>query len=296
MFPLSRNKQAIAYMLGAMFCLSSMNVALRILSGADGLHPTQIVVLRHICSIIIVLFWASFLRMKISNFYSKRLSGHFWRATFGVCAMEMWFYSISIMPITIVTALSFSTPIFSTILAIIFLGEKAGIRRWSAILSGFIGVLIILRPDVSGISSSGWIVIGSSLLMAGSGVMVKSLTSSEAPETIVFYMSFFMLIWSIPLAVPYWHHFTIPQLGMAFIIALCSTAAHLFMARAFMRAELVKLVPLDFTRLIFTAILAYIFFGETIDSQTICGSAVIVTSAVYIAHREAKLKKVISQE
>lgn len=280
-------------MLGAMFFLSAMNVALRMLS-AD-LHSTQIVVLRHVCSIAIVLVWTAWLMGGTPRFPSKRMKGHFWRATFGIVAMEMWFYSISIMSINLATALSFSTPIFSTILAIIFLGEKAGIRRWSAIVTGFIGMLIILRPDISGISNAGWIVIAASLLMAGSGVMVKSLTSSESPETIVFYMSIFMLIWSIPVAIPFWQPFTIPQFGMAFIIALCSTVAHLFMARAFVRTELVVLAPFDFTRLIFTAILAYLFFGETVDAHTLTGSAVIVASAVYIAHREAKQKKLLTK-
>lgn len=279
-------------MLGAMFGLSAMNVALRMLS--SDMHPTQIVVLRHICSIAIVLVWSAWVMRGIPRFYSKRMSGHFWRATFGICAMEMWFYSISIMNITLATALSFITPIFSTILAIVFLGEKAGIRRWGAIITGFIGMLIILRPDISGISNAGWIVIGASLLMAGSGVMVKSLTSSESAETIVFYMSLFMLLWSIPVALPFWQSFTMPQFAMAFIIALCSTIAHLFMARAFVRTELVVLAPFDFTRLIFTAVLAYIFFGETVDSHTLAGSTVIVASAVYIAHREAKHKKTIS--
>ncbi len=292
MFNISKNQCAILYMLGAMFGLSAMNVALRMLS--SDMHPTQIVVLRHICSIAIVLVWSAWVMRGIPRFYSKRMSGHFWRATFGICAMEMWFYSISIMNITLATALSFITPIFSTILAIVFLGEKAGIRRWGAIITGFIGMLIILRPDISGISSAGWIVIGASLLMAGSGVMVKSLTSSESAETIVFYMSLFMLLWSIPVAIPFWQPFTIPQFGMAFIIALCSTVAHLFMARAFVRTELVVLAPFDFTRLIFTAVLAYIFFGEIVDSHTLAGSTVIVASAVYIAHREAKHKKTIS--
>lgn len=281
-------------MLAAMFCLSAMNVALRMVAGE--LHSTQMVVLRHICSIAILLAWSAWLMRGIPYFNSKRMSGHFWRATFGICAMELWFYSVTIMPVTIATALSFITPIFSTILAMIFLGEKAGISRLAAIITGFIGMLIILRPDISVISNDGWIVIGASLLMAGSGVMVKSLTSSESPETIVFFMSIFMLAWSIPVAVPFWQDFSLYQFGIAFIVALCSTIAHLFMARAFARTELVILMPFDFTRLIFTAILAYLFFGETIDSQTLVGSVIIVVSSVYIAHREAGNKKIISQE
>jgi len=289
MIRLSENQQSVLLKVGAMFFLSAMNVALRMLS--DELHSTQIVVMRHVCSIFIVVLWSSWLMRGIPRFHSKRISGHFWRATFGICAMEMWFYSISIMNITLATALSFTTPIFSTIIAIIFLKEKAGIRRWSAIAIGFIGMLIILRPDISGISNAGWIVIGASLLMACSGAMVKGLTSSESPETIVFYMSLFMLIWSIPVAIPFWQPFTIAQMGMAFIIALCSTIAHLLIARALIKTELVVFAPFDFLRLLFTVALAYIFLGETIDSHTITGSTVIIASSIYIAYREAKLKK-----
>lgn len=286
---LSKKQQAIIFMLGAMFCLSAMNVALKMVAGE--LHFTQLIVLRHICSVGILLLWSTWLTRGIPHFASKRIFGHFWRATVGICAMEIWFYSIAIMPITIATALSFITPVFSTILAMIFLGEKAGIHRWSAIISGFIGMLIILRPDINGISSSGWIVIAASVIMAGSGVMVKSLTSSESPETIVFYMSIFMLLWSIPLAIPFWQDFSLSQFGFAFIVALCSTIAHLLMARAFALAELVVLMPFDFTRLIFTAMMAYIYFGETIDTYTLIGSVIIVASSVYIANREAKKNK-----
>jgi len=281
-------------MLLAMFCLSAMNIAIREVSGS--LPSTEIVVFRHIFSIILVFCWTAWLHHGMPKFASKRLSGHFWRSAFGICAMELWFYSVSIMSVNLVTALSFTTPIFSTIFAIIFLGERAGIRRWSAIFMGFVGMLIILRPDVSGISNAGWIVIASSVLMAASGIMVKTLTSSESPETIVFYMAVFMLCFALPLAIPSWQPFTLEQLAISFIIALCSSVAHLLMARAFMLAEMVVLTPFDFSRLIFTAILAYIFFGETIDAHTIIGSMVIATSAIYIAHREAKKKRLTAQE
>jgi S-adenosylmethionine uptake transporter len=286
---MSRTQAAIFYMLAAMFALSAMNVALR--SVSVGLHSTQIVVLRQVFSIIFVCVWASALSRGIPNFRTTRLQGHFWRATFGICAMELWFHSVSIMPVTLVTALSFTTPIFSTIFALLFLGEKAGIRRWGAIFTGFLGMLIILRPDISGISPDALFVIGASIMMAVAGIMVKTLSSSEPPETIVFYMALFMLPWSIIPAIPFWQDFTLNQAVMVAVVALFSTAAHLLMARAFARAELVALMPYDFTRLIFTALMAYAFFGEAITINSIIGALVIVGSTVYIAHRESLKKR-----
>lgn len=286
--------QAMFLMLAAMFFMSAMTVAVREMAG--GLHSTQIVLFRHIFCILIVCVWTGFLQRGFPKFKSKRIRGHFWRAVFGIIAMEMWFYSVTIMSLNIVTALSFSMPIFSTIFAIVFLREKAGIRRWGAIFVGFMGMLVILRPDVAGISNAGWIVIASSFLMAGSGTMVKSLTKSESPETIAFYMAVFMLVGSIPFAIPYWQTFTVLDLLHAFVVGLFATAAHLCMARAFMRTEMVVLMPFDFTRLIFTAIFAYIFFNETLDTHTVLGTLIIAASTIYIAHREAQKKKPTSQE
>lgn len=286
MLTLSRPLQAILFMLAGMFCLSAMNTAIQLLG--KQMHSTQIVAIRQVWSIVIVLCWTAWLTRAVPRFPTKRVSGHFWRATFGICAMELWFYSITIMPINVVTALSFTTPIFSTIFAILFLGEKAGLRRWGAIATGFAGMLLILRPDIGGVSTGAMIVILSSALMAVAGIMVKNLTATESPETIVFYMALFMLPWSVLPAAAHWNSIDAQQLGGVFIIALFSTAAHLLMARAFVRAELVVLMPFDFTRLIFTAALAYLFLGETVDAQTLAGAAVIVTSTVYIAHREAK--------
>lgn len=287
----STHLQAIYFMLASMFFLSLMNAILRGLG--HELHSTQIVVFRQVFSIIIVIIWTACLTRRVPRFKTSRLQGHFWRATFGICAMELWFHSITLMPLNLVTALSFTTPIFSTILAMIFLGEKAGIRRWSAIFVGFIGMLVILRPDTGSIDGNALFVIGASILMAVSGVMVKNLTSSEPPETIVFYMAVFMLPWSVLAAIPFWQSFTLYHAWMGFIIALCSSVAHLLMARAFMRAELVVLMPFDFTRLVFTAIFAYSFFGEQLNAHTLAGAAIIMASTIYIAHREAKLKKML---
>jgi drug/metabolite transporter (DMT)-like permease len=281
--------QAVLLMLIAMAFFSAMNIAIRVL--AHTMPSTQMVLLRNICSLILILVWDIALHRRIPRFHTSRITGHFWRASIGIVAMELWFHAITLLPITLATALSFTTPIFSTIIAIAFLGEKAGIRRWSAIALGFVGMLVILRPGLGGVGPDALFVIGSSTMMAIAGVLVKTLTRTEPPETIVFYMALFMIPWSVLPAIPNWQSVHMHQMGLVFLVSFFSTAAHLLLARAYVRADMVMLMPFDFSRLVFTALMAYALFGETMDGYTIGGSLLIVGSTVYIAHREARLHK-----
>lgn len=288
------SSQAFWLMLISMFGFSAMAVAIRILG--ETMHSTQMVLLRNVISLILIILWTAWLHKGKPGFKTARIKSHFWRATFGITAMQLWFYSLTVLPITLATALSYTTPVFSTIIAILFLGEHAGIRRWSAIAISFVGVWIILRPDTTALEDTAYIVLAASMLMAISGALVKTLTKTEPPETIIFYMCLFMIFWSIWPAIPYWESFTLHQLGLATLIAFLSTTAHLCMTRAFVRADMVALMPFDFTRLIFTAIFAYFLFGEKADAGVWLGSSLIIFATVYIAHREAVLKRQITVE
>ncbi len=279
-------------MLISMAGFSAMMAFIRELSAS--MHPTQMVLLRNVVSFGMVLLWCAYLHRRTQIFKTSRMGNHFWRATVGIISMELWFYSISIMPMNLATALSFTTPIFSTIIAILFLGERAGLHRWCAIAIGFAGVLIILRPDMHGISTSAAIVLVASFMMGVSGVLVKTLTRTELPETIVFYMTLFMIPWSLFPALMHWQEISAYQWWLVFWIAFFSTASHLTMTRAFKRVDLVLLMPFDFTRLIFVSILAFIFFDERLDMQTALGAFVIVASTVYIAHRETRNKQKVA--
>lgn len=282
--------EAILLMLAAMASFSAMNTLIRMAS--DSLHSTEIVLLRNLFSLLLIILWQFALHRGVSKLRTKRIGNHFWRASVGFVAMELWFYAVTLMPLTLATALSFSTPIFATIFAILFLGEKAGIRRWSAIGIGFIGMMIILRPGTGDIGPHALFVLASSAMMAVASILVKTLTRTETPETIVFYMALFMVPWSVLPVIGHWQEPTGRQLELAFAIALFSTISHLMLTRAYIRADMVMLMPFDFTRLIFTALFAYACFGEMLDMPTIAGSLLIVGSTVYIAHREARRKRI----
>ena len=122
-------------------------------------------------------------------------------------------------------------------------------------------------------------------------ILIKNLTRTEPATRIVFYMALFMTLFSLPVAVPFFAPLSPVEYAKAFAVALSSTIAHLLLARAYTKAEMVVLMPFDYSRLIFTAVLAYFVFAEQLDSWTVIGSLVIVASSVYITHREALLKK-----
>ena len=286
--------QAIGFMLLSMVAFAAMNIVIRHIG--DSLHSTQMVFVRNVISLFLVTCVAAMMQRAIRRFRTDRLTGHAGRAMAGLLAMQLWFYSVTIMPVTFATALSFTTPIFATIFAIVFLKEKAGWRRWSALAVSFGGVLLILNPDPDALNIAVLYVLAASAAMAVAGVFVKSLSRTESPETIVFFMALFMTPASLPFALGHWQPMDMTQLGWLFLIAFFSTSAQLMMAHAFRRTTMVMLMPLDFTRLIFTSLFAYIAFGEVLEGQAWAGAGLIVASSVYIAHREATLQRIRNQK
>lgn len=278
-----RTLAGILLMVAAMACFSVMNTLIRGLSLA--MPSGQMVFLRNVMAFGIMVPLAVYHGPLLLR--TGKIGQHFWRAAVGTVAMQLWFYSLSVLPLTLATALSFTTPIFATVFAIFFLGERAGLRRWAAVLAGFAGALVILRPEAHAADPRALFVLASSAAMAFASILVKSLTRTESPETIVFYMALFMIPFSLPLALPVWQPVSNAQLLDVFLVALFSTFAHLLLTRAYQRADMVALMPFDFTRLLFTAMLAYCFFGEVLDGRTALGALIIVVSALYIARREA---------
>lgn len=276
--------RGIALMVLAMACFAMMNAAIRELAG--GMPTTQVVFLRNITSFMMIALWIAS-RRQFSALRTDRITSHLWRAAIGTVAMQIWFYSLSILPLTLATALSFTTPVFGTVFAIWILKEKASWRRWSAIAVSFVGVIIILRPDAESLNAAALIVLVSSALMALAGIVVKSLTRTQAPETIVFYMALLMTPLSAPLGILHWGPVSFSQAVLILFVAVTSTTAHLLVTRAYVHADMVTLLPFDFMRLLFTAGLAYVFFHEVMDGYTLLGAGIILAAAVYIAHRES---------
>lgn len=265
-----------------------LNVLVRHLS--FDMHPFEIAFFRNGFGLIFVLPWL--VRRGLPGVGTQRMGMHVVRALVSLAAMLCWFTAVSLMPIAEVTALSFTAPLFATVGAALFLGEVVRLRRWAATVIGFAGAVVIIRPGFETIDYPTGLALASAGFMSISVLLVKSLCRTERPAVIVFYMTSLMTPMSLVPALFVWDW---PQpLTWVWLAAmgLGATLAHLALNRAFGLADISAVLPFDFFRLVFVAILGLAFFDERPDMWMWIGAAVIFCATLYIAHREAAVAKV----
>jgi drug/metabolite transporter (DMT)-like permease len=277
---------ALAYMLFSTVLLASMHGLIRSLS-AD-LHPFVIVFFRNFLGLVAImplLFRAGFSSLK-----TNKQGLYTIRAIIGLLAMLSWFFALSKVPITHATALSFSTTIFATLSAWLFLGEKMRIRRWAAILVGITGVLVVLRPDMAGFNVYSLLVVVSAVAWGGAISIVKHLSQTETVTSIVGWMGISLTLLSIVPAMYYWQTPTFPQFVVLCVIGILATGGHLLMTSALQMADTAVVMSMDFFRLVWTAIIGSVFFTELLDMWTVLGACIIFAAGWYIIFRESQIE------
>jgi drug/metabolite transporter (DMT)-like permease len=212
-------------------------------------------------------------------------------STWHLLGMVCYFLALVYLPIADVTALAFSKPLFATVGAALILHEIVRARRWSAVVLGFIGVLIVLQPGTQTISPYAALVLLGALLGAATSLMIKSLTATEGVATIVWYQALFATVLALPLCLLQWR--TPDLAGWLLLLAIggLGTLSWLTMTRAFFLADASAVVPFEFLRLPFAALVAYLWFAEVPSLWTWIGGALIFGATVYIAEREARLAR-----
>ncbi len=250
-------------------------------------HPFEAAFFRNLFGLALMMPWL--LRSGLAALATRRLGMHMVRAGFGLSAMMCLFMAVSLLPLAEVTALTFAAPLFATAGAALVLKEGVRLRRWTATLAGFVGVLIILRPGAGIITAAALIAIGAAVFMAGAMLSIKSLSRTEHPAAIVIYFGLLVTPMSLIPALFVWTTPT-PQLLVWFLlIGVAATAGQILMTEAFAAAEASAVMPFDFSRLVFVSIFGMIFFGEQPDAWTYLGAAIILAAAVYITRREAQI-------
>jgi drug/metabolite transporter (DMT)-like permease len=216
---------------------------------------------------------------------------HLWRAAVGLVAMLTWFSAIAYLPLAEAVALNFTVPLFATAGAALFLGEAVRARRWTATAVGFLGVVVILRPGFTEFTPLMTLPVIAAGFMAVSTLLVKSLSRTEAPAAIVTYMNLLLTPLSLLPALFVWRWPTLTELGLGLFIGLCAALAHNAFTRAFVQADASAVMPFDYSRLPFVAMVGYLLFAEVPDGWTWVGAAIIAAAAIYIAQRESRLAR-----
>jgi drug/metabolite transporter (DMT)-like permease len=275
------------WMVAACACFASMGGLIRYI--ATELHPFEIAFFRNLFGFFVMLPWL--MKVGLSGLKTKRIGLYTLRGVTGIAALLSWFWAISVLPLADATALSFTSPLFATVLAALVLAEVVRARRWIALGVGFLGALIILRPGLQAIGLPESMVLFSAAMMAASATTIKMLSRTESPNAIVIYMVIYLTPMALIPALFVWQTPSWEMLGWLFVLGLVATGGHQCLTRSFAVAEASAVLPFDFSRLIFAAIVGYIFFGQIPDIWSGVGAAVIVAASVYIAHREARVAR-----
>ena len=202
-------------------------------------------------------------------------------------AVILWFYAMARIPIAEVTALGYTAPIFVTIGAALFFRERLHFRRIAAVIVGFLGTLIILRPGFHEIALGQAAQLAAAPLFAASYLFAKRLTDDEDPVVIVIMLSIFCTLTLMPFALADWHMPSAATVLWLALTAVFATLGHYCMTRAISAAPLTVTQPVGFLQLVWAALLGIAVFGEPLDPFVLLGGGIVVAAITFISHREA---------
>ena len=253
------------------------------------IHVFEAVMFRCLFGMVFMLPWLA--RRGIGQLRTGRIG---WLATRGAIAFfdtVLYYVAAPMIPLADLTAITFTRPIFGTIAAVLFLHEIARARRWSAILIGFVGMLIIVRPGLAEVNLGAYLVLAGVALQTVNTIIVKMLTRTEKPDSIVVYHTLFMLPLAVIPAVLVWQTPTFEQLLWLMAIGALGVTTQRCMTRAFAAADAIFVLAVSYMRLPIAALVGFVMFGEVPLIWVWVGGALICASSIYIARRESFLAR-----
>jgi drug/metabolite transporter (DMT)-like permease len=278
-------------MVGSTLCFAGMAITIR--ESARELHAFEIAFFRNLFGLLFAL--PLLLHAGPALLRTRRIGLYFLRCVVGLAAMLTGFWSLVHLPLAQAVALSYTTPLFVTIGAVLVLGEVVRARRWTAIIVGFLGALVILRPGHAEITLPALVALASAALAASAAISIKFLSRTEPADAIVIWMVLIMTPLSLIPALPYWIWPTGSTWGWLALTGLLGTAGHWLLTRTYKLGEVSALQPINYLQLPVVAALAWWLYAEAIDRYTVIGAAIIFGSTFYIAHREAVLARRVTR-
>ena len=277
-------------MVGSVICFSIMDICVKWL---DYYPVGQVLFLRFLIGFIPIFFIIP--KDKIFSFYKTSRPGlHAFRAISGALAIIALFLGLRELPLADVVSLTFGGPIFVTIASIFFLSERVGIKRWSAVFLGFLGMLLIVQPAFTDVNYYYITPIVFCIFFACVAISVRSLSKTEANYTIAFYFTLLCtLLGFITIFFTDWIMPTFIDFVLFFILGLCGSIANLLLTQSYRLAESSLVTPIKYLSLVFAIIFGYFIWSEVPKILTLLGASLVIASSLIIFMRENKLKKQI---
>ena len=273
--------------IGATLFGSFMGAGVKLLS--NDLHPIIICFYRCLMGLIIITPFVARNNFKALQTDNMRLQ--IFRALINIISMICWFSAIGMMHFEKATALGFTTPLFTTVLAVLILGEVIRFHRTAALLLGFVGILIIIRPGYMPFEFGTILMLIASFSFSFVLIFVKKLSATDSSLTIIFYHLLYMTPAFFILSLFYWQSINYNQLIIFSLMGSSGLLSHWCLAQAFKMSDTTFVMPLQFTKLIWASLIGLFIFAEQPDIWTWIGGVIIFISVVYITYREAFRKK-----
>jgi drug/metabolite transporter (DMT)-like permease len=272
------------WMLGAVFSFALMAIAVRELQRHMG--SFEIVFLRSLGMLAITL--AMLPRAGVAAIRTTRFQLHLWRNLIHFLGQVLWVYSIGALALATVFAIEFTMPVWTAILAALFLGERLTQPRLVQLGLGLVGVLIILRPGAGSFHPAALAMILGSLCYASSFIFTKRLTSTDNALAVLFWMSVVQTPISLVAAIPDWVTPVLADAPWIAGIGAGAFTAHYCMTQAMRLVDAMVVVPIDFIRLPLIAAVGALAYGEAFDPLVIAGAAIIFAGTYYSLSRERR--------
>ncbi len=268
---------------GILFCV--LNASMRSLT--QHVDPLQAQFLRYFFGFL-VLLPVVFMR-GWRNYGTQSLKGHLWRGAMQTGGLLLWFMALPRIPLADMTAIGFTGPIFIMIGARIFLSEPMRWERWVAVVLGFVGVMLVVAPRLSG-SGGLWhlAMLASAPLFAASFLLTKALTRHESTGAILVWQNIVVAVISLPLALWAWQPLSAPVWLGFLVCGLLGSGGHYCLTRSFRIADISATQSAKFLELLWSAALGFMLFGDVPTSTTILGGLVIAAATLWVARREGR--------
>lgn len=267
-------------------------------AASEHVPPGEAVFFRSFFALLVILTWVTWKGELRTGLKVKSPMGHFWRGFIGTSSMGLGFAALGLLPLPEVTALGYAAPILTVVFAAMFLDERVGIFRISAVALGLSGVFIVLAPRLSAFSGStvqtvqavgAVLALMAAVCSALSQIYTRKLVQSEKTSAIVFYFSLTSTLLSL-LTIPFgWVLPSAPEVVLLVLAGLLGGMGQIFLTSAYRFADASLVAPFDYVSMLFALLIGYLVFSEVPTSTMLIGAALVISAGIIIILREAQL-------